>query len=110
MPMGTVQDSRDPNSPQWGYLKVDDTTELQYAAKDQNWNNYVLFVHDQEKNAINTSKFSQVITGKGAIKAGTKVGFEMVEAELNVGGVALPSEKSTPNTKLWVARITDFIL
>lgn len=43
------QDSRDPNSPQWGYVKVRNPEEkLQYPAKDTNWNEYVMFVHDQD--------------------------------------------------------------
>ena len=109
MPEGTVQDSRDPNSPQWGYLQVDDTSQLQYEAKDTSWNSFVLFVHDQKKHPVNPEKFSQVSTVNGAIKAGTKVKFEMVEAELNVDGVIIPSAKATKKNKLWVARITDVI-
>ncbi len=47
---GTSQDSRDPNSPQWGYLKVKDPdTKLQYPAKDEKWNEYVMFVYDTNK-------------------------------------------------------------
>ena len=46
---GTSQDSRDPNSPQWGYVKVKNPEkQLQYPAKDENWNEYVMFVYDDE--------------------------------------------------------------
>lgn len=60
MPTGTILDSRDPNSPQWGYLEVSDTSDLEYDAKDINWNDIVLFVHDQKKNPIEKTKFAKV--------------------------------------------------
>lgn len=102
-------DSRDPNSPQWGYLEVSDTSDLEYDAKDINWNDIVLFVHDQKKNPIEKTKFAKVSNSKGAIKAGTTVNFEMIKAELHVNGVTIPSSNATNRTKLWVARITDVI-
>ena len=53
MPMGEPQDSRDPNSPQWGYLEVQNPgsslSDQNYPGKDDEWNNFVMFVHDKAK-------------------------------------------------------------
>jgi len=86
MSFGTsTQDSRDPNSPQWGYLKVKDPDdELQYPAKDEIWNEYVLFVHDQEKNPINEDDYKKIATEKGGIKARTDLQSIMIPAQLTI--------------------------
>jgi hypothetical protein len=81
----TTQDSRDPNSPQWGYLKVKDPeNELEYPAKDETWNEYVIFVHDQDKNPIDKEKYSKVSTKAGGIKARTDLESIMVPATLTI--------------------------
>lgn len=76
MPEGTSQDSRDPNSPQWGYLKVKNPEELRNenpVETDTNWNEYVMFVHDAGNN------------GDDKIEARTDVKFVMVPATLTIG-------------------------
>lgn len=45
MAVGTIQDSRKPNSPQWGYLKVKRPHELNEPKQlIGDWNEYVIFV------------------------------------------------------------------
>jgi len=83
---GTSQDSRDPNSPQWGYLKVKDPdTKLQYPAKDEKWNEYVMFVHDAG------------INGDDKIEARTDVKFVMVPAKLTIDKKELEDLKNDAN-------------
>ncbi len=75
------QDSRDPNSPQWGYVKVQNPEDgLQYPAKDDNWNEYVMFVHDQQVIPIEGFDPKQ-----GKVPARTKLECVMVPASLTIG-------------------------
>ena len=74
------QDSRDPNSPQWGYAKVKKEEKLKYPAKDKSWNKYVLFVHDQD----NLKLPGDVLNDKKAIKVGKTLDCVMVPAKLTI--------------------------
>ena len=76
MPDGTTQDSRNPYSPQWGYLKVKDSDQIKEEGekgnktKDEIWNEYVMFLHPPgEKDKIEPKKY---------------VRFNMVRAEIKV--------------------------
>ncbi len=89
MPDGTIQDSRNPYSPQWGYLRVKNGNIKFFNDKDilslfhdepivdvgyqgkKRWNQYVLFLHNLKKKG-KTKR----------LKRGTKVKFEMVKAKL----------------------------
>lgn len=75
MPDGTIQDSRNPYSPQWGYLKVRDPRELKSDDPNQNddWNEYILFIDDKDPNPGNQHK--------------KYIKFDMKNAELKVDGV-----------------------
>ena len=48
---GTIQDSRRPTSPQWGYLKVKNPNKLKGSDPNQNddWNEYALFITKKDK-------------------------------------------------------------
>ena len=116
MPDGNVQDSRDPNSPQWGYIKVNDPGQNQYPARDKDWNNYVMFVYDNQK--IKSDKKINKDDKKPIPKE--DVDFIMVPATLTIkeadlpkdykkqeGDIRIPSSTSTPvDTTLWVALVT----
>lgn len=95
MPDGTIQDSRNPYSPQWGYLKVRDPNSIEIApdercCKNDTWNEYVLFLNPlakrfpgNEQTPINFYK--------------RHVTFEMEEAEITT---------KRGKTKMQVAVIT----
>lgn len=92
MPNGTIQDSRMPQSPQWGYLEIEEDDMVDYKegkgeyldtgrTGGRPWNKYVLYVNDQQKQFL--------------LRQGDRVKFEMVECDLmgiNVW-VAVISEK-----------------
>jgi hypothetical protein len=85
---GTSQDSRDPNSPQWGYLKVKDPEkQLLYPAKDDKWNEYVLFVHNKDDASIRTEELKIQEGRKGIMKIPPRTDLEcvMVPAKLTIG-------------------------
>ena len=73
MPDGTIQDSRNPTSPQWGYLKVRDPRELNDPNQNDDWNEYVLFIDDKGPNPGDQHK--------------KYIKFDMKNAELKVDGV-----------------------
>jgi hypothetical protein len=80
----TSQDSRDPNSPQWGYVKVKNPEgQLFYPAKDDEWNEYVLFVHDNDNDKKIRSKDSKT-TEIRKIPARTDLECIMVPATLTI--------------------------
>ena len=84
---GTSQDSRDPNSPQWGYLRVQDPkTELQYPSKDTDWNEYVLFVHDQNvpELSLDNNVLRDAPNGQMVIEAEKGLKCLMVPATLTI--------------------------
>ncbi len=76
MPDGTIQDSRNPYSPQWGYLKVRNPNDISRSEPKQlvgDWNEYVLFI---DPNAT---------TRKQAIKNYKRnVDFKMVKATITI--------------------------
>jgi len=90
----TSQDSRDPNSPQWGYLKVKNPEELQEklpVTTDKEWNEYVMFVYDRDqcKDGDDQKWFDEIShpsseENKRRIPARTDVDFVMVPAKLTV--------------------------
>ncbi len=84
---GTSQDSRDPNSPQWGYLKVKDPDkQLLYPARDEKWNEYIMFVHDEDKDtAVRTKETSYKQGNIQKIPARTDLECVMVPATLTIG-------------------------
>jgi hypothetical protein len=103
MPDGTIQDSRSPTSPQFGYLRIKPADLPAYgthaAIKDPGnvkqlldtgpppsppWNNYVMFINDEE------------VTNVHMFVRNDRVEFEMVHLDVNVGG--------TP-AKIWVAKV-----
>lgn len=77
----TSQDSRDPNTPQWGYIKVKDPeNELCYPAKDKNWNEYMMFVHDTDNPKVDVDSKTEV----GGIRARKDLECIMVPATLTI--------------------------
>ena len=95
MPGGTIQDSRDPNSPQFGYLEIEEKDFEDYVKHKEGrhldkgaeekqpgarpWNRYVLFVNSQVPERL---------------FKGDRVEFEMQEVEIL-------------KTRTWVAVVTE---
>lgn len=128
MPDGTIQDSRRPTSPQWGYLKLDQNANTftlnryaiddpklgVYAARfgtgtavdkwppifDTGWNQYIMFLHNIQENG-DTKRLVRE----------TQVRFEMVKATINIKKEDLPEGVELPDhfidKKIWVAIVTD---
>jgi hypothetical protein len=116
---GTIQDSRNPYSPQWGYLKVkngdikyfDDkdilslfndepVVDVGYKSKKR-WNQYVLFLHNIKKKKKGKTK---------RLLRGTKVKFEMVKARLKIEGKQRKKYsklKLKKGMKIYVALVTE---
>ena len=102
MPDGTIQDSRNPTSPQFGYLEIEETDFQDYkkhaSTKDPGngkelldkspipWNRYVMFINDKD------------VTGVLKLNRNDRVNFEMVRLEVNLDG--------TP-ANVWVAKVLE---
>ena len=105
MPEGTIQDSRSPTSPQFGYLSIKPAHLPAYgahaASKDPGnvkqlldtgpppsppWNHYVMFINDEE------------VTKVPWLVRNDRVDFEMVHLKVKLG--------QTPG-KIWVARVLE---
>ncbi len=123
MPSGDTQDSRDPNSPQWGYLKLSENlsntdldkhiyeeckgTECEgYHASfdmpekgdwplifDPAWNEYIMFYHSKQRDG----KLRRLIRG-------TNVRFKMKKATVRLEN---PEDGDTEEFKIWVARVEE---
>lgn len=123
MPSGTTQDSRDPNSPQWGYLKIgEDVTNITldehiykeckgtecegYHARfempepgdwplifDPAWNEYIMFYHNKQRDG----KLRRLVKG-------TDVKFKMKKATVVLDN---PEEGEAKEFKIWVARVEE---
>ena len=117
MPDGIVQDSRNPNSPQWGYLKVKhgdikffndlDILSLTYdepvidvgSGSKKRWNQYVLFMHNLKKKKGDTRR----------LKRGTKVKFKLVKAKLKISKKACKKfnkQSLKKSREIYVALVT----
>ena len=79
MPNGTIQDSRMPQSPQWGYLEIDENDMEEYKSGKgeyldrgetggRPWNKCVIYVANEEI--------------KPPLHRGERVEFEMVQCEI----------------------------
>ena len=108
MPDGTIQDSRNPNSPQWGYLALEEDDKPQFLnhADDvdygnarglldnggpngaSTWNRYILFLN------------TKATSGKKRFKKGDRVHFIMTELDIQIN--------NDPGT-IWVANIQNQI-
>ena len=111
MPEGTIQDSRNPNSPQWGYLEVekDDASGPHRDTgisdpKRPEWNRYVMFLHEiQEGTGPSTKRFIR----------GDRVLYDMKEAFVILPQAGIDFEEfeaSLPQNvqmvrRLWVAEV-----
>ncbi len=97
---GTIQDSRNPTSPQWGYLKVT-STDQQGPSNTGNWppihapdwNQYVMFMHNKQKPGGGTEFWV----------AGTEVKFEFFKAKISIHKNDNPGMPNSLNRNLWVA-------
>lgn len=101
MPNGTIQDSRSPTSPQWGYLRIKNIDLPAYGAhaavKDSGnekqlldsgpppWNKYVLFINDKS------------VTGIKKLNRLDQVEFDMTHLDVDLDGT---------EGKIWVAKVT----
>ncbi len=117
---GTIQDSRNPYSPQWGYLKVkngdikyfDDkdilslfndepVVDVGYKSKKR-WNQYVLFLHNIKKKGKKKGKTKRLARG-------TKVKFDLVKARLKIDPKErkkYPKFRLKKRMKIYVALVT----
>lgn len=79
MPNGTIQDSRMPQSPQWGYLEIEEDDMQEYKegkggyldigkTGGRPWNKYVLYVTREQLDPN--------------LRQGERVEFEMVQCEI----------------------------
>lgn len=104
MPIGTIQDSRNPNSPQWGYLEVtlkgsESSNPGQWPKiyDPDDWNKFVMFMHNKQK------------PGGGGTETwprGTGVEFEFLKAKISVHKNDNPGNPHLPNSlnrNIWVA-------
>jgi len=101
MPNGTIQDSRNPTSPQFGYLRMRNSDLPGYGAHAQvkdpgnkkqlldsgppPWNRYVVFIND--KSVTEVDRFVR----------GDRVAFEMFHLDVDLDGT---------EGKIWVAKVT----
>jgi hypothetical protein len=103
MPDGTIQDSRMPQSPQWGYLKVRDPQQIPLGKRrcsQDKWNEYVLFLHDCKKNKKVTKKRKRR-SPDPAVFYKRNVSFEMIDATITAKGLG--------KVKIKVAKVTGIL-
>ena len=97
MPDGTIQDSRRPTSPQWGYLKVKNPNKLKGSDPNQNddWNEYALFITKNDKTIEEVNKD---FTGNNYKK---NVTFELTSALIT------EVNKEPCNIKIMIAHVNE---
>jgi len=100
MPNGTIQDSRMPTSPQWGYLKVKDPNTIPIRKRERrcsndDWNEYLLFFNDLDikKNNLKNGNPDPAKFYKKYVT------FKLEKAEVKIKGHKKP-------IKITVARVT----
>jgi hypothetical protein len=104
MPNGTIQDSRNPTSPQFGYLRMRNSDLPGYGAHAANkdpfnekelldsgpgtpWNRFVIFIND---NKDENGEFTR-------LERGDRVEFDMTHLDVVLDGT---------EGKIWVAKVT----